>query len=309
MSVSFLSQHHTSMSASPSMSVSPIFPARSRWLIFGLSTICMFIIAGLCTGIATIAIPDKRFCLLVSSILQGLLLFITPTMLTWYLTSTDPWRKSGISTALPIGALGLSLLLYMVAYPLMSQCIFWNQNMHLPESMSALEAVLKEMEDAAQLTTQQILGPTSVGSLIVNILIVGIFTGFAEEMFFRGGLQKLMIGSGLKPAAAILIAAFVFSAVHMQFYGFLPRFLLGAVFGYVYWKTGSIWTAAVLHALNNSLVIIFSWLSASGIMTFDPDTFLVTEAGFPWPATLSLLVTIALITLWRKHIPVNSNKI
>lgn len=297
------------MSAYQSMSVSPIFPSRSRWLIFGLSTICMFIIAGLCAGIVTIAIPDKRQCMLISTVLQGLLLFITPTILTWYLTSSHPWHISGISTLPAIGAIGLSLLLYIAAYPLMSQSIFWNQNMHLPESMSALESMLKEMEDAAQLTTQQILGSTSVGALIVNILIVGFFTGFAEEMFFRGGLQKLLIGSGLKPAGAILAAALVFSAVHLQFYGFIPRFLLGAVFGYVYWKTGSIWTAAFLHALNNSLVILFSWLSARGIMTFDPDTFLVTESGFPWPAALSLLASIALMVLWRKHVPVNSNKI
>ncbi len=78
-------------------------------------------------------------------------------------------------------------------------------------------------------------------------------------IFFRGALQRIMATGGVSAHAAIWIAAFVFSAFHMQFFGFLPRLLIGAFFGYLLWWSGSLWLPVCAHALNNTMALVLEW--------------------------------------------------
>lgn len=283
-----------------------ILPANYRWGVFVVSTIVMFlitmIILGMLQATGILGSGISRSSVLTSSLLQGLLVFIMPTVLTWYLTSKYPWHEPGIDVMPGWRNILRMLLLYAVSFPAMNQVVWFNQHIQLlPDPMSGLEAALRTMEERAQLTTQTILADTSAGAMIVNVLIIGIFTGTAEEMFFRGGIQRMMQKSGLSAAWSIWLAALIFSAVHMQFYGFIPRLLLGAMFGYVYWQSGSIWISASMHALNNSLVVVCAWLQSRGLMSTDIDNLFVTESGFCWWFVVSAFLTIALIIYRKAH--------
>ena len=100
---------------------------------------------------------------------------------------------------------------------------------------------------------------------------------------------------------AVCIAAFVISAVHFQFYGFVPRFILGAFFGYLYWYTGSIWVAAFAHALNNSVVVLVAWLAHRGYITGGDE---VSDPIIEWSPYLSLasaVVTVIVIAFFWKR--------
>ena len=122
----------------------------------------------------------------------------------------------------------------------MNRLVAWNESIHLPSSWSGLESVLRDSENAAQAMVQQIMGGSTVWDLIAAILIVGVLTGIAEELFFRGALQRLLQSKFGNKHLAIWSAAFIFSAVHLQFFGFFPRLLMGAYFGYLVVWSGSL---------------------------------------------------------------------
>ena len=112
----------------------------------------------------------------------------------------------------------------------MNWLIHFNEGIHLPESMAGIEQAMRSMEDMAQANVELVQGGAGIGDLIMSILIVGIFAGFCEELLFRGAFVRLLVSMKLNIHAAIWIVAFVFSALHFQFYGFFPRLLLGALF-------------------------------------------------------------------------------
>lgn len=266
-----------------------LLPASARWWVLLISTAVMFVITMLLIAALSGVMETEAPRLLTGSMLQGLLVFIVPVLVTWRLTVPDPGKISGLAVAPGWRNVLWMILLYAVAFPGMNQVIWWNSSMHLPESMSALEEALRAMEDAAAASTDILFDSDSVGRLMVNLLIIGLFTGFAEEMFFRAGLQRMLVASGVRTGWAIWIAALIFTTMHFQFFGFVPRLLLGAMFGYVYARTGSVWTAASMHALNNCLVVICRWLENRGIVTSDLDTLFVSETGFPVMFVVSLL--------------------
>lgn len=278
-----------------------ILPTSSRWGVFILSFVVMFIFTGICTGVLGDLGLSERARVLSLSVIQGILAFTMPTLLTWMLTSSDPASDIGLRQRVSPRVWIWIISFYLLAYPGMCQTVFWNEHVSFPESMSGLEQTLRKWETAGADTTDAILSAQSVWALMVNILIVGLFTGFVEEMFFRAGLQKLMVRSGIRPVAAIWIAAIIFSAVHMQFFGFLPRLLLGAMFGYVYYRTGSLQASALLHGFNNSVVVLTAWLSTHGIINADIDTFFISESGFPWIFMISLAATATFLCLTGRY--------
>ena len=101
---------------------------------------------------------------------------------------------------------------------------------------------------------------TSWGALAVNVLIVGVAAGFSEELLFRGAFQRLLTTGGMNRHLAVWAVAFVFSAVHMQFFGFFPRLLLGAYFGYLLLWTRNIWVPVAAHTLNNTIYVVTAWI-------------------------------------------------
>lgn len=279
-----------------------ILPKSSRWGVFILSFVVMFIFTGIVSGLFSSIGLTERIRVLSVSVIQGLLAFVFPTLLTWILTSSEPAVSIGLREQVS-GRLWLWIIsLYIIAYPALCQTVFWNEHMSLPDSMAGLEATWRKWEEAGAKTTNEILSVSSIGAMIVNVLIVGLFTGFAEEMFFRAGFQKLMIQSGMHPGIAIWIAALIFSAVHMQFFGFVPRLLLGAMFGYVYYRTGSIWASALLHGINNSIVVVSTWLAALGIISENVDDIFINASGFPWIFVASSAITIIFLIYTAKPV-------
>ena len=101
-------------------------------------------------------------------------------------------------------------------------------------------------------------------SLIFSVLIVGIFAGFSEELFFRGAFQRLLSSGNMNCHAAIWLTAFVFSATHLQFYGFFPRMFLGAYFGYLLYWSRCLWVPVIVHITNNVLYIVGYRLTSGG---------------------------------------------
>ena len=92
------------------------------------------------------------------------------------------------------------------------------------------------------------------------------------------------------------MAAFLFSAMHMQFYGFVPRLLLGAMLGYLFVWSGSLWLSVLAHFVNNASAIIFTYLYQQQMSTIDVDA-VGTREGEVMSVLISTLLTAALLFL------------
>lgn len=229
---------------------------------------------------------------------QNIFAFIVPAMLMWVISfKTSPLKAIGCEVMPSSKMIIIALLIYFLGMPALNQTVYWNQEMRLPEFLSSFEEWSREMEELAEAQTKGLLESTAIFPTLMNIFVIGVLTGIGEEFFFRGALQRGLAWCGVNHHTAIWTSAFIFSAIHFQFYGFVPRMLLGAFFGYLYWWSGSIWVNSFAHALNNSLVIISTWCINKGVLSEEFDMMGVEEQGFPWIATVSV-TAVAAIILW-----------
>lgn len=240
---------------------------------------------------------DSTSALRIVTIIQDLLVFILPPIVTALLMTRLPaeflevMRKPRLLSVLAVVAAML------VAIPAMNVVIAWNASIDLPETMSWF----KTAEANAQAMIAKLMGEPTIGNLIMSVLIVGCLTGFAEELFFRGGLQKLLMCTRMNPHVAIWLAATIFSLFHLQIYGFVPRLLLGAFFGYLMWWSGSLWLPVIAHALNNTLVVITDWLSKSNGSVPDIDSLGVgVSAGAVAVALVSAVLAAVAVCVVRR---------
>lgn len=227
---------------------------------------------------------------------QNIFAFILPPLLIWKMQfKTSPLKAMGGEYAPTWRWFLIMLLIYFAAMPALNQIVFWNQEMHLPESMSGFEDWCRRMEKLAEDQTSGLLDSTDISTTVMNIFVIGVLTGIGEEFFFRGGLQRILTYCKVNHHVAIWTTAIVFSALHFQFFGFVPRVLLGALFGYLYWWSGNIWINSSAHALNNSLVIISNWCINKGYVSEDFDMLGVNDGGMPTAAIFSTVITSAII--------------
>ena len=183
------------------------------------------------------------------------------------------------------------ILLMPLALPAVNWLKSLNDMVVLPHFMSGVELWMQQMEHQSELLTEKFLSVSSYSALALNLLVMAAIPALGEELFFRGLLQTVL-GEKLNRHLAVWITAFIFSAIHLQFYGFLPRFLLGAALGYLFLFSGSIWASIVAHFINNALAVLLFFLTFNGYLTFDMDA-LGTQNTW-WLGFLSLTLVCLL---------------
>ena len=159
----------------------------------------------------------------------------------------------------------IAIVMMIVAIPGINLLADLNSRIELPKSLDFIEQFFKQQEDAAAALTERFLQADNVWQLMINIGLLALLPALAEELSFRGTLQQLLTGessatSGARTHIAIWTSAIIFSAIHMQFYGFIPRMLMGALFGYMFVWTGSLWVPIVMHFTNNGIAVIAYYL-------------------------------------------------
>jgi len=147
--------------------------------------------------------------------------------------------------------------------------MYWNSLLVLPDFLSGVEQWMRDMETQLMELTQYLTDFQSIPELLAGILVIGVFAGVGEEMFFRGLIQPKMQRYFQSPHLGIWITAFIFSAIHVQFYGFLPRMFLGALFGYLYHYTGSLFYPILGHILNNTFTLLLVYAFNEGLIELD----------------------------------------
>lgn len=247
----------------------------------------------LCSLISVIIISiwgQSTAALRISTVLQNLILFMAPAVITAMLSTKLPADFLQLSKMPTMKQVTLTTMLLILSIPTMNFIVYCNEAFVFPASLSGIEEWLKAMEQTSREQITILLGEPTPMNLIMSILIVGILTGLCEELFFRGALQNIFRTSPMSIHIAIWVTAIIFSALHFQFYGFVPRMLLGAFFGYLAVWSGSLWLPVFAHALNNSMVVISTWLIDRQAITID-----VNKLGTDFTATDYAMIAVSVI--------------
>lgn len=231
----------------------------------------------------------------VSTVFQDCIIFILPAVVCALLISPYAARFLGIDRGFNFQFLILGIMTMIVSIPAMNALVSFNEGLTFPASFSGLEELMRSAEEQAQESVRVLLGRHTVGSLIVNILIVGLLAGLSEEIFFRGALQRVLLSGCMNVHLAIWLTAFIFSAFHLQFFGFFPRLLLGAYFGYLFYWSRSLWLPVLMHTFNNSLVVYTMWKTEGVESVADTDSINNLGVGSPILIIASVILIVVLL--------------
>lgn len=257
-----------------------------------LSVLFFILVSLLITGGDLSAVSSLR----VAQLFQSLGFFVVPPIILAVLWSREPLHWLKVDKKPQPAALLLVLVIMWTAMPAINLLGEWNQSVVLPESLSGLEESIKSMEADAKLFTEKILAVDTVGGLLFIIGLIALVPAVGEELFFRATIQQLF-RSKMGATAAIWLTALIFSFIHFQFYGFIPRMLLGALMGYLMVWSGSLWYPIVAHFVNNATVVVVVFAERKGWINFDLETF--GSAGTAAAGYLSIVVATLLLLLFR----------
>ena len=221
-------------------------------------------------------------------------LIVGPAILLW------TYRRSTLSffqfRSIDQRSLMLVPVLMLFFMGFMSIFIEWNANLHFPEALKGFEEWARENEDARTDLTKMLTTFDSVGELLVALVVIAILPAIGEELVFRGLIQGELYKASKNPHVAIWVATFLFSAFHVQFFGFVPRLLLGALFGYLYYWSGNLSIAVLGHFINNGLAVTGLYFYQRGAIEYNLEE---TEA-LPWGAIVICAAATAVILYYFK---------
>jgi membrane protease YdiL (CAAX protease family) len=222
-------------------------------------------------------------------------LFFVGPVLYLLLVEQEPLKKIGLDQhPFKVNYL-LIIILMLICLPGINFIHTLNQQMHLPAWLSGTEKWMQQKEVSANSLTEAFLSMKSYKDLAINLLMFGLLPAIGEELFFRGVLFSIIRDWTKRKHLTIFIIAFIFSAIHLQFYGFLPRFLLGVGFGYLLIFTGSLWAPIFAHFLNNTMAVIAAFFFYKGKSAVNPDDFGAVEN--PALIIISIGITIYIFRL------------
>ena len=233
-------------------------------------------------------------------LLQTISLFLLPSLILAYLCAKVPWNWLQLDNKVNWKVLLWAIGIMLVALPAINLMSHWNQHMVLPTWLSGVEEWMKAKEAEAEWLTKQFMSATTVSGLLVNLFLMAVLPAVSEEITFRGVLQQLLTAPHrLSPHLAIWLTAIIFSAIHMQFYGFVPRMLMGALFGYMLVWTGSLWVPMLMHFVNNGMAVLLYFMANRAHWDMDKVDAIGTGDTL-WLGIVSFVLTVVGIYAFRR---------
>ncbi|MDR0796736.1 MAG: CPBP family intramembrane metalloprotease [Tannerella sp.] len=238
-----------------------------------MGLLTMLILAGLFTGtvIGTLILlttgsssgnavvdPMEQSVLSLQSVqfVTAVFTFLIPALCTAWLCSNRPKEFLNVRAFPGIGLLLLVCITTLLLSPMVSLTGYFNSQMQLPESLSGLEAWMKSAEELANSLIRKIVSEKGWGMFLVNLFVIAVVAGVTEEFLFRGALFHILGQKINNHHVVIWLVAILFSAIHFQFYGFVPRMILGAYLGYLIYWTKNIWIPVFAHFFHNAIAFI-----------------------------------------------------
>jgi len=241
-------------------------------LVVLFAIVCFFflILSPLSALITVSKTPNDTFLKLYQLFLS-IGIFVLPPFVLAYLCSTKPSVYLHLDRRVnPWDAVSVVFLM-LIIIPFVNLLGDLNHQLVLPKALAALENLIKVSQDRADKLVEQMLQVHGFYALLFNIFLIAVLPAVGEELFFRGAIIRIFQNwRGVK--TAIWITAFIFSGIHFQFYGFVPRLLMGVFFGYLLLWNGNLWLPILAHFINNVVAVIFFYLKFNGYKLPDIDS-------------------------------------
>ena len=234
-------------------------------------------------------------------VLNQVIGFLMPPVVYVMLVQEKPFKYLGFNKLPAWSILGIVAIFTVI--PFLSMVTDWNDGIVFPESMRAIEEQLRNTQKQSEEIIKTFI---SQGSLCSSLLIIAALAAVSEELLFRSVIQKALIKLFKNAHVAIVVTAFVFSAVHMDFFGFFPRAILGVMLGYMFWMSGSIFPSMLMHFVNNATIVMLYYLNTRGLSDIDAEHF--GSTGNVLVIILSLITTVAIFITCNRFSLKNDNR-
>jgi membrane protease YdiL (CAAX protease family) len=233
-------------------------------------------------------------------IAQAIGLFIVPPLILGWLFSGRTADYLHLNKSFGSVSVLLIVVLMFFAAPFINLIGELNSNMVFPEWLSGVEHWMKNAEQNAEEITMAFLKVDTTAGLLFNLFMIAVLPAIGEELLFRGVIQRIFTRMTKNHHWGIWISAILFSALHMQFYGFVPRMLLGVLFGYLLVWSGSMWLPIIAHFLNNGIAVIAFYLIDKGLLNSDVEE-IGSASGSYYMAAISLGLIIVLMLMIKQQ--------
>ncbi|UCH15622.1 MAG: CPBP family intramembrane metalloprotease [Bacteroidales bacterium] len=227
-------------------------------------------------------------------IFQSVGVFIIPPFILAFIFYGNVWEYLKLKNSPHISYIILSVLSIVISVPVINFMSYLNSNLNFPEFMGILEDKIIDMENEAGNLMESFLDTITLKGFITNIIMICILPAIGEELLFRGIFQRLFIEWTKNVHIGILIGAFLFSFIHMQFFGFLPRLLLGIYFGYLFVWSRTIWLPVIVHFFNNAFAVVYYYISGNNIGKSEIENLGTSEGDFIFLG-LSIFLSFTLV--------------
>jgi membrane protease YdiL (CAAX protease family) len=246
-------------------------------------------------GTLTVTTPHFVSALWILQVVSTTIPILVAPVIFSLLLTNEPIDYIKPSFRFPWLLLVVIFALMFLSNPLIEFLSNINQKMVLPQWLKWM----RESEDSSQKAMEALLKMDNIWDMIMDVLLVGLLTAIAEEFMFRGVIQTIFVRWTKNTHAAVWITAILFSAFHMEFFGFLPRLLLGVFFGYFVAWSGSVWTGVWAHFINNGTIVIVIYLFQKKIITGDPNNqHLFNNTWY----VLSFAIVVFLLFIYKRII-------
>lgn len=228
-------------------------------------------------------------------VFTSFLMMGVPALVLSKITGGDAIKDIGFNDQINIKQVGIVVLMVVTGFFLSGALSELNRM--IPLSAKATE-LFERFEDRYNQTVMAIGNMKTVSDFIVSLIVMALVPSIFEEMLFRGSLQQVMVSLTRNPVTGILLTSLLFSAIHISFYGFLPRLFLGLVLGYIFYESKNLWLSVIAHFINNAytLVVMFS-LSRQGKLSTE-----AFEETYPlYFGVIALAALVFLFILLRKE--------
>ncbi|MDR1722970.1 MAG: CPBP family intramembrane metalloprotease [Tannerella sp.] len=268
----------------------------NRSMLFQIGLLIYLLIAGSLLSFGILALlgeseADNFYHIQTSQFISDILSYLMPALGVAFMCSREPKKYLSVGKIDNFKNVAIAVLIMIAVTPTIEFATFLNSEMTLPHFMAPIENWMREMEDRLTEIVESLLTRDDAISLIINIIVIGVMAGITEEFLFRGALLSIIRKKIKNPHVAIWIVAIIFSAVHLQFFGFIPRMLLGALLGYLLYWTGNIWVPVIAHAFNNTLLILCVYFGVFG----GEESFITEETNANDMIIIGLLAVVGLI--------------
>ncbi len=232
-------------------------------------------------------------------VFQHLGLFVIPPLVFSQFVAEQPFRFLNAQPVIVKKHWLFAVAAMLLALLPINATVELNQSIKLPEFLSGLEQIMQQAEKQAEALTKALLNDQNIGGLLMNIFIVAAIPAIGEELLFRGSIQKIIARWSGNIHVGIWISAILFSALHFQFYGFIPRMALGALFGYMLVWSGSIWLPILAHFINNALAVLLHFLVLRGTISEEVENAGAGSNQLIY-AVISSVLLIGILFLWHR---------